>query len=80
MGEKGDGKGWPEEKGHVAAAAGELGGGSSWSSELARAERDRSGKRAIPIGSGGMPGPGGKATSWCHEGTLANFLGPSFSE
>lgn len=28
----------------------------------------------------GMLGPGGKATSWCREGNLANFLGPFFSE
>jgi hypothetical protein len=54
-------EGWPEEKGHVAAAAGELGGGSSWSSELARAERDRSENGLFRLGAGEMPGPRGKS-------------------
>ena len=45
-------EGWPEEKGHVAAAAGGARGGLSWSSELARAERDRSENGLFRLGAG----------------------------
>jgi hypothetical protein len=58
-------EGWPEEKGQRgAAAAGELGGESaqseSWSSELARAERDRSENGLFRLGGEDARAKGGK--------------------
>lgn len=75
---KGDKKDGLRKKGHVAAAAGELGEelsarAGAW--KLVRAERESVGKRLFRLGAG-MPGPRGKSSVMAPRQTQANFGGP----
>jgi hypothetical protein len=71
-------EGWPEEKGHVAAAAGELGGelrarAGAWNWPV-RSEIGR--KTAIPIGSGGCQAKGEMQRHGAAAKLRPTFWGP----